>query len=97
MKESVNFSRFCDSFSGQYSGNFSYKAKQALYDYLVNLEEETGEEYELDPVALCCEWTEYECFSEFANDYPEVGTLDDLKDRTQVIEVGDGSIIVQNY
>ena len=53
----VNFSLFCDQFSamGRY-GQFSYEAKKALYDYL----EEIDSSYELDVIALCCDFVEYD-------------------------------------
>ena len=47
MYQSVNFSTFCDSFSDTYKNNFSYDGKRALFDYLENLEDGTGEKIEL--------------------------------------------------
>lgn len=38
--------------------NFSYTAKRELFDYLENQSEETGENIELDVIALCCEYQE---------------------------------------
>ena len=60
MKQTIGFSQFCDAFSDTYKDNFSYKGKRALFDYLEEYEESTGEEIELDTVALCVEYTEYE-------------------------------------
>jgi len=65
----VNFSDFCDSFSGSYKDNFSYNGKRALYDYLVQLSEEIGEIIELDTVALCSEYTEHDDVVECASNY----------------------------
>lgn len=59
MKQNIGFSQFCDAFSDTYKGNFSYAGKRALFDYLESLEEDTGEEIELDTVALCCDYSEY--------------------------------------
>ena len=42
-----------------YKNNFTYEGKRALFDYLENLEEDTGTEIELDTIALCCEYSEY--------------------------------------
>lgn len=71
MKQTINFSQFCDSFSDSYKNNFSYEGKQALFDYLEELEESTGEEIELDPIALCCDFTEYDDLIEAASEYFE--------------------------
>ncbi len=87
MKQTINFSQFVDSFSDTYKNNFSYMGKRALFDYLEEYEQSTGEEVELDPIALCCEFTEYESFEDFKNDYPNIETLEELQDRTQYIPV----------
>jgi hypothetical protein len=38
--------------------NFSYEGLAVLFDYFEDYEEQTGEEIELDVIALCCEYTE---------------------------------------
>jgi len=38
---------------------FTHSAQKALYEYLNDYEEETGENVELDIIALCCEYAEY--------------------------------------
>jgi len=58
--QAVGFSQFCDAFLGDRNATFSYKGKRALFDYLENYSEETGEIVELDIVALCCDYTEYD-------------------------------------
>ena len=60
MKITINFSQFCDAFSDSYKNNFSYEGKEALFDYLENYENDTGEEVELDTIALCCDYSEYD-------------------------------------
>ena len=59
MKQSVNFSQFCDAFhhAGR-ADQFSYEAKQILFDALEEVADGTGQEYELDVIALCCEFSE---------------------------------------
>ena len=44
----------------QYKDNFSYDGKKALYKYLVDLEEDIGQEMEMDWIAICWEYGEYE-------------------------------------
>jgi hypothetical protein len=39
---------------------FSYEAQKALFDYLEDLEESMEEKFELDVIALCCEYAEIE-------------------------------------
>lgn len=96
MKNTINFSQFCDGFSGDYSNNFSYNGKQALFDYLRKLEEDTDEDIEFDPNAICCDYTEYENLEECKKDYNDIETIEELEDNTNFIPVGDG-FIIQNY
>lgn len=69
MKTSVNFSQFCDAFrAAGRNENFSYDGKRALYDFLEEMADQTGEEGELDVIALCCEFAE-STVEELINDY----------------------------
>ena len=98
MKTNVNFCDFCDHFrAADRDNNFSYKGKKALYEYLENLEEETGQEIELDVIALCCEYTEYSNIKEFNNYY---GTNYDSYDNiteTTVIKIDEESFIISQF
>lgn len=99
MKESVNFSRFCDAFADHdRTSQFTYEAKRALFDYLEEAEENGAGEIELDVVALCCEYTEYDDFKALQGDYPQVRDMDDLRDRTIVIPIdGTDRFIIQQF
>lgn len=48
--------------------NFSYEGLSVLFDYLEDYEEQTGEELELDVVALCCDYSE-DTTEEIARNY----------------------------
>jgi len=99
MKEQVNFSDFLDRFrSHDRDDQFTYDGKKALFEYLEQLEEECDTEIELDVIALCCEYTEYEDLKEFQDNYGEnYETLDDIRDETTVIEVGNEGFIIQDF
>ena len=94
----LNFSQFCDEWAkwGDRNDTFSYNGKQALFDYLEEYEESTGEEIELDIVALCCDYTEYANIEEVIADYSSIKDIDDLRDNTTIIEF-DGGIIIQQF
>ena len=81
---------------------FSYSALKAMYEYYEQLEDDLGEPIEFDMIALCCEWTEYTSYIEFAEDYgydyageTEEENIEDIKEylenNTQVIEF-DGTV-----
>ena len=48
--------------------NFSYDGLEALFNYFEDIEQATGEEMELDVVAICCEYAESTA-EEIASDY----------------------------
>jgi hypothetical protein len=91
MKQTINFALFCDLFSkGDRYYQFSPAGKRALYDYLTELEDETGEEFELDIVGLCCDYAEYDNLAEFQENYgTDYTNIDAIADETTVICIPD--------
>lgn len=99
MKTTINQIQFRDAFYTMDRGNnFSFNGLNALFDYLEEYEESTGEEVELDVIALCCDYTEYKDLQEIIDNYGagKFSTLEELQDYTQVIEF-DGGIIIQDF
>ena len=70
--ERVTESQFINAFKSwdTYKDNFSYEGLRALYEHFEEVAEcnDSGT-YELDVVAICCEYTEYENWEEFVDDY----------------------------
>ena len=66
---------------------------------LTNYEEDTNEEIEFDPIAFCCEYTEYESIEEFWQDYDKEEYPDEesIMDNTFYWAFGDGSFIIQSF
>ncbi len=97
MKQNVSESMFRDSFRCR-PENFTYQGLTALYDWLIDLEEDTGEELELDPIGLCCEFTEYGSIQEFWSDYnADYETIEDVRDATCVIDIDGTAFIIQAF
>ena len=71
MKQTVTESMFIDSFTGGYKDNFSYEGRKALFEWLEELDDSCGIETELDPIALCCEYTEYDSIEDFRSEYED--------------------------
>jgi hypothetical protein len=101
MREQVNFSDFTDRFrTMDRDESFSYEGKKALFDYLEEYEDSCGEEIELDVIALCCDFTEYEDLEEFHGVYEEseYPDLDTIRDNTTLIEIaGSDGFIIQDF
>jgi len=99
MIQTIGFCQFTDAFrNADRKDQFSYAALQALFDYLEELEDATGEPYELDVIALCCEFTEYADMKEFQKAYSEdYETIEDIERHTTVIMIDDESFIVEDF
>ena len=72
MKATLTKSNFRDGFRDcNRQDQFSYEALGALYDYLVDYEDSCDTELEFNPIAFCCEFTEYADATEAASEYFE--------------------------
>ena len=89
MKQDISFSQFCAGFPDSRKDNFSYEGKKALFEYIENYEEDTETETEYDPIALCCEYTEYENLKELQKERPSIESMEELEQNTQVIRLYD--------
>jgi len=97
MYHTITENEFLDAFRGAngwsdtYKNNFSYTGLLALYEYLENLEHDTGKERKFDRVAIAGDYNEYDSLKEFHSEYdkPEVKTLNDLFEHTTVINIDD--------
>ena len=58
MKTTIGWGDFTNAFEAMRPDNFSYEGLSVLYDYLLQFEVDTGEELELDVIALCCDYSE---------------------------------------
>ena len=112
MKQEISESEFIQAFETMdRKDNFSYEGRQALYSYLTELEDDTGQEIELDVIAICCDYNEYEDVEEYLKDYStdeERKDFDDdeefndavkeeITDKTTLIKVGTEGFIIQAY
>lgn len=58
MKQTLSLFDFRRAFYDHDRANFSYDGLNILYDALTDLEQDTGNETELDVIGLCCEFSE---------------------------------------
>lgn len=70
MKKTISRWEFIDAFDRMgRSSSFTRSSRSALFDYYEEIEEGTGEEIELDVIAVCCDWTEHGSARDAATDY----------------------------
>ena len=97
MKQNVNEHQFVDAFKRIRPDNFTLDGLYFLYEYLTELEDDIGQEIELDVIAFCCDFSEYQDLKEINEAYgKEYKDLEELREWTQVIECNN-SLIIQDY
>lgn len=97
MKRTMTVADFISHFQALgRGGQFTIEALVAIYDYFTELEISTGSEIKSDPIAICCEWTEYEDMDEFREDYGnDYEDIEDVEKWTTVLRLsGDGFVMI---
>lgn len=108
MKQTINLSQFRDEFNAIRPNQFSYEALELIFNHFEQYEQDTGEEMELDVIAICCDVSEMtaEDFTSsygYADEFDEDQkiTLDEaidyLNDHTTFIGQTDNTIVFFNF
>jgi len=111
MKMTITERMFKDQFKAHGRiDNFSYAALAALFEHIEDIEIDSGEEWELDVIALCCEFSE-ESYMDVAQSYSiDLDNCEDdgerfdavveyMEDNTTVVfsDFDTGMILYQNF
>ena len=82
MRQTINKSQFRDAFSDMGRENqFSYDALGLLFDYL----EEMDEDFELDVIAICCDFSE-DSIEDIASNYSiDLSELEDEDEKKEAV------------
>ena len=86
MKQTVNFSDFVDAFRAydRYD-QFGYQALMVIFEYLEEMENSTGQELELDVVAICCDYAT-DNWEAIAENYSiDLDGLDDEEEKQEAV------------
>lgn len=109
MKTTVSEYDFTDAFRAYgRQDQFSYEAQKLLFAFLEEMEQDTGEETELDVIALCCDFYESDADEIISNFSLDIDGLDDdektdlvrdyLQENTMFVgETSQGSFIYQAF
>ena len=111
MKLTVTESMFVEQFKRIRPDDFSRAALEALFAHFDEMERDQGEEMELDVIAVCYNWTEYDSALEAAEAYgfkakdsdderadtSEREALEFLQDNTTVLDLSVNGVVVMNY
>ena len=86
MKTTVSLYDFREAFRTMgRAEQFSYEGLEVLFDYLEQYEEDTGEELELDVVALCCDFYEDTVESIAANYSIDLTDCEDEDEQAEMV------------
>ena len=106
--QTLSKSSFIDAFKqSSRKDQFSYEALGAIFDYLEEYSDSTGEPVEFDIVGICCDWSEAHWsdiareysidLNDFADDEDDDNRIkavaEFLWDNTSAYELSDGSFV----
>lgn len=108
MKKTITESDFVNAFDQYNRGtNFSVKARKHLFQYLTEYEDDCGVELELDPIAFCCDYTEYDSKQECIDSFKHLDAFemceeedeyrDVFSDYTSVISWDDDCVLIAHF
>ena len=98
MKQTINEHQFRREFMQIRPNQFTYEGLHSLFNWFEDYETDTGEEIELDVIAICCEYSEYANLKEFQNDYGIKYTLAEIGENTIYIPIENSeSFIIQQF
>ena len=87
MKQTLSTSQAADILTSDDNANWSYAGACALIEYLDDLGDDLGEEFEFDRVAIRCEWSEYESLTDWAGSHWGGGLPSwEIFDDTDIVE-----------
>ena len=101
MIQTITITDFINAFDRvDRSANFSTAGLVAIFDLL----EDVNPDMELDPIAICCEFSEYKDLEELKQDYAydedleeDDEILDYYRDQTLVLDLANGGLVIQAY
>lgn len=97
MYMNINWYDFKNEFQSIRPNNFSDDGLFALFEYLEDIEGQTGEPIELDVIAICCDFAEYESLEDMKQSYPDYKTEEAFADQTLILPLDNGGYVIQQF
>jgi len=84
MIDTLDQWQFVDKIKKIRPDNFSYEALYVLFDFF----EEIDPDMEFDPIAICCDFQEFDNFNDFKSDSgSDIETMEELENHTTVLKI----------
>ena len=103
MYRTINEYEFRQAFKDMDRDNYSYDGYTALYEFLDEICSSDDKGFELDVIAICGDFTEYENLKEFQSEYyddvagDKFETIEEIEEETIVIKLDNGGFIIQVF
>ena len=103
MYRTINEYEFRQAFKDIDRDYYSYDGYTALYEFLDEICSSDDKGFELDVIAICCDFTEYENLKEFQSEYyddvagDKFETIEEIEEETIVIKLDNGGFIIQVF
>lgn len=101
MKQTVYKNDFIKAFQTIRPDNFTPYALEEMFDAFEQYEEDTGEEMELDVIAICCDFgqcTLEEINQDYSQEFKNIDeALDWLSERTWTVASSDKWVVFQDF
>ena len=95
MKKTITENTFTDTMINH---GFTHEGTKALFEYFEQYEQDSETQMEFDPVAIRCDFDEYESLEDVKENYQDIETLEDLQNHTTVIEIPNSDrLIIQAF
>jgi len=78
---------------------FSLDALTVLFHHLEEWESQMSEPMELDVIAICCDYEEYDSIEDFQRDYGEemYSSIEDIEERTLLLAKPISGFVIQKF
>ena len=84
MKQLVYEHEFINDLISDDYASFTREGAKELYEHLTDWEEDTGEVYDFDRVAIRCEWSEYDSLeNNFINSIRKTHDMENIDDMEE--------------
>jgi hypothetical protein len=84
MKDTLDQWKFVSEFQKIRPDNFSHEALFVLFDFF----EEIDPDMEFDPIAICCDFQEFDDFNDFKSDWnSDIETMEELENHTTILRI----------
>ena len=103
MYRTINEYEFEQAFKKMDRDYYSYDGYRALYEFLDEICSSDDKGFELDVIAICGEFTEYEDLKEFQQSYyddvagDKYKSIEEIEEETMVIKLDNGGFIIQVF